>query len=170
MLRLRQYKKCDAAAIVSWIGSRRVFRMWSADRYDHYPITADDLNAHYEGFAYADNFYEMTAFDEPGPVGHMILRFTDEEKQTVHFGFVIVDDKKRGRGYGSEMLRLAIRYAFDILRARRITLGVFTENTGAARCYQALGFRSTGEEESCEVDGETWVFCEMELLPGGISG
>jgi hypothetical protein len=27
-----------------------------------------------------DNFYPMTAFDENGIIGHLIMRFTDEEK------------------------------------------------------------------------------------------
>lgn len=47
----------------------------------------------------------LTAFDESGVVGHLILRFTDEEQQTIRFGFVIVDDAKRGKGYGKEMYR-----------------------------------------------------------------
>ena len=66
MLRLRPYKACDAETIVSWIGDEVSFRKWCADRYDHYPITADDMNRHYDAFAYSDNFYEMTAFDETG--------------------------------------------------------------------------------------------------------
>ena len=165
MLRLRPYKKCDAGTVVSWLKDETTFRMWSADRYDHYPITAEDLNAHYEGFAYSDHFYEMTAFDETGVVGHMILRFTDPEKKSVRFGFVSVDDAKRGKGYGKQMLRLAIRYAFDILRAERITLGVFEGNESAFRCYRALGFRETGELESCMISGKEWIFREMEL-PG----
>ena len=29
----------------------------------------------------SDTFFQMTAFDETGVVGHLIMRFTDEEKQ-----------------------------------------------------------------------------------------
>lgn len=43
MLRLRPYKACDAAAITKWIKSEYAFRQWSADRYEHYPITSDDM-------------------------------------------------------------------------------------------------------------------------------
>ena len=59
----------------------------------------------------------------------------------MRFGFVIVDSSKRGKGYGKGMLELAIRYAFDILKAERITLGVFENNAPAYRCYKAVGFR-----------------------------
>ena len=165
MLRLRPYKACDASVIVSWIGDETAFRKWCADRYESYPITAEDMNSHYDAMAYSDSFYEMTAFDESGAVGHLILRFTDEEKKVLRFGFVIVDDQKRGKGYGREMLRLAIKYAFDILKAEKITLGVFENNDSAYWCYRAAGFRdvSQGAPEYYPVFGELWKCLELEL-------
>lgn len=81
MLRLRPYKACDAQTIVSWIGDEISFRKWCADRFDSYPITAEDLNGHYDGFAYTDSYYPMTAFDENGVAGHLIMRFLDEQKK-----------------------------------------------------------------------------------------
>ena len=51
-----------------------------------------------------DNFYPMTAFDETGIAGHLIMRFTDAEKTVLRFGFVIVDEAKRGRGYGKALM------------------------------------------------------------------
>ena len=165
MLRLRPYKACDAQAIVSWIGDETMFRKWCADRFESYPITAEDLNRQYDGLADSDSFYEMTAFDESGVTGHMIMRFTDEEKTVLRFGFVIVDDRKRGRGYGREMLELAVRYAFDILKADKITLGVFENNEPAYRCYRAAGFREkdAGEAEYYHIGNETWKCVEMEM-------
>ena len=165
MLRLRPYKACDAAAIVSWIGDEVSFRKWCADRYDHYPITADDMNRHYDAFSDSDSFFPMTAFDETGVVGHMIMRFTDEKKSVLRFGFVIVDDKKRGMGYGKQMLELAIKYAFEILRVDKITLGVFENNEAAYWCYKAAGFHEapTGEARFCRFFGEDWKCLELEM-------
>lgn len=40
----------------------------------------------------------MTAFGETGVVDHLIMRFTDKEKQTWQFGFIIGDSEKRGEG------------------------------------------------------------------------
>ena len=85
MLRLRPYKNCDAEAIVSWLGDEHAFRKWCADRFDRYPITPADLNAHYAAQADSDSFYEMTAFDESGIVGHLIMRFTDSGKTILRF-------------------------------------------------------------------------------------
>ena len=165
MLRLRPYKACDAETIISWIGDETAFRKWCADRYDSYPVTAEDMNRHYDEAAYSDSFYEMTAFDDTGVVGHLIMRFTDEEKKILRFGFVIVDDKKRGKGYGKEMLQLAARYAFDILKVEKITLGVFENNESAYWCYRAAGFRDVElpVPEFYPIFGEQWKCLELEL-------
>ena len=45
---------------------------------------------------------------ENGVVGHLIMRYTDEKQTVLRLGFVIVDDSKRGLGYGKEMLRLML--------------------------------------------------------------
>ena len=165
MLRLRPYKACDADTIVTWIGDEIAFRKWCADRYDHYPISADDINDHYDAVKNDENFYQFTAFDETGIVGHLIMRFTDEEKKILRFGFVIVDPEKRGRGYGKKMLELAIRYAFEILKTEKITLAAFDNNPDAIRCYKSVGFKEITPEKERPflVLGEEWKRVEMEI-------
>ena len=161
MIRLRQYEASDAQTILSWIHDEVSFRKWCADRYDHYPISADDMNKQY-GSADQDRFFPMTAVDESGIVGHMIMRYTDDNKHTIRFGFVIVDDRKRGRGYGKRMLEAAVSYALDNFGVKRITLGVFNNNDAAYRCYLSAGFREIGRDSVFRVFGEEWKCIEME--------
>ena len=170
MLRLRPYKACDAAAIVSWSEDEAAFRRWSADRFPAYPITAEDLNRHYDAMAESDSFFAFTAFDDSGPVGHLIMRFINDEKTALRFGFVIVDPRKRGQGYGREMLNLAVRYAFDCLKTEKITLGVFENNAPAYRCYRAAGFRETPccEASRYHIGNEEWKCIEMEQTKGEV--
>ncbi len=166
MIRLRQYKPCDAKAIVSWIKDEEALRKWGSDRFGDFPITADDINEKYSDnngdCIEEDNFYPVTAFDECGIVGSMIMRFTDNEKNVLRFGFVIVDDTKRGKGYGKEMLRLSIKYAFEIFGARKITIGVFDNNPSALHCYKSVGFKEVGEE-FYNIMGEKWRCVELEM-------
>ncbi|MHC6178439.1 GNAT family N-acetyltransferase [Clostridium sp. JNZ X4-2] len=166
MLRLRSYKKCDAKYIVNWIKDEVSFRKWCADRYDKYPITSEDMNRYYDDVANADNFYEMTAFDETGIVGHLIMRFIDEDKSILRFGFVIVDDTKRGQGCGKEMLQLALKYAFEILKVNKVRLGVFENNQPAYYCYKAVGFKDVpiNEVEYYHVLNEDWKCLELEMV------
>ena len=144
-MRLRPYKPCDAERILSWIRDEETFRRWSTDRYDHYPITAADINHKYMecngDCPEPDNFYPLMAIKDGQSVGHLILRYTDPEKSILRIGFVIVDDTKRGAGYGKEMLRMALKYAFEIMQAKKVTIGVLENNPGAYHCYKAAGFR-----------------------------
>ena len=166
-LRLRPYKPCDADYIVSWIKDEDALRKWSSDRFGDYPITSEDINNKYINnngdCIEADNFYPFIAFDDEGVVGHLILRYTDDKKKVIRFGFVIVDDTKRGKGYGKQMLTLTAKYAFDILGAEKITLGVFDNNESAYYAYKAAGFVETGEEMFCELFGQQWRIIEMEM-------
>ena len=141
------------------------FRKWSADRFEAWPITAEDLRRHYDAMADSDSFYEFTAFDETGIVGHLIMRFTDGEKKELRFGFVIVDSQRRGLGYGKAMLKMAIQYGFTMLGAERITLGVFENNEPAYRCYLAVGFREEAQTEPkvFHVLNEDWTCRELAL-------
>lgn len=168
-LSIRPYKPQDAETIVSWIKDERALRKWSSDRYGAYPITAEDINYKYlkcnGDCEEPDNFYPMTAVDANGPVGHLILRYTDKEKTIIRLGFIIVDDSKRGIGYGKRMIQMAMQYAFDMLKAEKITLGVFDNNPSAYYCYKAAGFKEIPMKKDIvfEILGEKWKCIELEV-------
>lgn len=171
-MKLRPYKPQDAATIISWIKDERALRLWSSDRYGAYPVTAEDMNYKYMecngDCEEPDNFYPLTAVCEEGIVGHLILRYTDATQKVLRIGFVIVDDSKRGCGYGKRMIQMAIRYAFDMLQAEKVTLGVFENNPSAYYCYKAAGFEEIEMEEKiiCEILGEQWNCIELEVNRG----
>ena len=95
----------------------------------------------------------------------MILRYTDKEQSIFRIGFVIVDDSKRGMGYGKKMIQMAINYAFDMLKAKKVTIGVFENNPEAYYCYKAAGFQEIEMEEELifEILGERWKCIELEI-------
>lgn len=165
MLRLRPYIPSDAQTILSWIHDETSFHKWCADKYDRYPIEPEVMNRAYAAASESGAFFPMTAFDDDGVRGHLILRYPDADRSVVRFGFVIVDDAARGTGCGREMLSLALRYAFSVLLSRKVTLGVFADNEPAARCYRAVGFTDIPRPEAkyFHVMGEDWECLEMEM-------
>jgi RimJ/RimL family protein N-acetyltransferase len=60
-------------------------------------------------------------------------------------GISIGDRAFQSQGYGSEAVRLMVRYGFEELNLNRISLWVFAHNLRAIRCYQKAGF----VHESC---------------------
>ena len=56
----------------------------------------------------------------------------------------------------TELIRLALRYAFEILKADRVTLGVFDNNLPAYRCYKSAGFKDSEKEGAeCMLMGDS---------------
>ena len=100
---------------------RGLFR--ETNSYWAYQFSAEDMNRKYidknGDCEEADNFYPLTAFDESGIVGHLILRYMGAEKKEMRIGFVIVDDTKRGKGYGREMIQLAL-YRHGVLEGESL--------------------------------------------------
>jgi len=158
MMKLRPFSINDAKTILSWCKDKHAFRLWSADRYKDFPAQPKEMQKQYDG----DNMFPLTAVVGEEIVGHILLRFPSKDKSLIRFGFVIVDDSKRGNGYGKQLLRLAIDYAQQELGAQKITLGVFCDNLSAIECYKSVGFRIIGED-AYAIDGEEWKGIEMEL-------
>ena len=162
-LRLRPYKPCDAETIAGWIGDEETFLRWGGDRFGPFPVTAAMIDEKYRlhngDCAEPDNFYPWVAVDDRrGVVGHFIMRFLHGDRRLLRFGWVVVDGSVRGAGYGTRMLRLGLRCAFDVLGADRVTIGVYENNAPAHRCYRKAGF---ADRET--VEGKPWNIIEMEI-------
>jgi RimJ/RimL family protein N-acetyltransferase len=163
MLRLRPYKSCDAQVIEKWIRDEEVFLKWGGTLFGEFPITADIIDEKYMkkngDCTEPDNFYPWVAYDETKVVGHFIMRYLHGDNKILRFGWVIVDDSIRGKGYGKEMLTLGLKYAFEFLQADKVTIGVYENNDIAHDCYKAIGFKDTSVTEK-----KPFNVIEMEIL------
>ena len=158
MLRIRPYNKDDAATIISWSRDERSFYRWSAGVMGDYPITPKE-------FSFVDSLMAFTALDEDKPTGFFTLRNPGGTANELRIGFIILDPEAIGCGKGKEMLKLALKYAFEICGAERVSLGVFENNEQAYHCYKAAGFKDVplAEPETYRVLGEEWRCREMAI-------
>lgn len=158
MLRLRPFNADDTDRILSWSNNEKAFYKWSAGVMGEYPITR-------EQFSFVNNLMAFTAIDDNEVVGFFTMRRPTESFDELRFGFVIVDPEKRGKGYGKGMLRLGVKYAKEIFKAKKVSLGVFENNESAYYCYKAVGFKDVTleETETYSVLGEIWNCLELEM-------
>ncbi len=158
MLRLRPYNTEDAEKILSWSSEEKAFYKWSAGVLGEYPITKEQLS-------FVNNLMAFTAIDDDEVVGFFTIRRPSSSFDELRFGFVVVDPKKRGKGYGKEMLSLGVKFAKEIFKAKKVSLGVFENNESAYYCYKAVGFNDVVLEqtEKYTVLGETWNCLELEM-------
>ncbi|NLJ30714.1 MAG: GNAT family N-acetyltransferase [Clostridiales bacterium] len=173
MIRLRPYKASDAGYLLNWVDGERCFAMWCAGKFT-YPLTAEQLEKYRKTYEQDEHSWIFSALDENGtPVGHFFLRGADYQKQSVHLGFIVVDPRRRGQGCGKEMVTLAVKYAFEILKMNRVTLKVFENNPAAHACYLASGFREEAYRSGdFPYKDETWGRYDMVIeriaeSPGG---
>lgn len=156
VLRIRPYKREDCDVILSWSRYEKAFYQWSAGVLGEYPITEKQ-------FEFVEKLMPFTAFDDDGIVGFFTLRNPGKSFDELRFGFVIIKPDRRGKGYGKEMLRLGVKFAFDIYGAGRVSLGVFENNLSAYYCYKAAGFQDKVLEktETYHILGEDWKCKEL---------
>jgi len=70
-----------------------------------------------------------------------------------------------GKGYGTDAMRLALRYAFDELNLHRVSLSVFEYNPRAIRSYEKAGFVVEGRaRQFLNRDGRRWDLIYMGIL------
>lgn len=161
---LRAYTREDSPVIAGWVRTEEELYRWSSDRYGFFPLLPYSIDENYIPQLQTGRFIPLTSVDEEGrPVGHLIIRYPNEnDDSSVRFGFVIVDPEIRGKGYGRELLRLAIDYVRNNLTATRIDLGVFVNNPKARRCYESVGFTEYGAHVIDTPFGP-WDCIDMEM-------
>jgi len=70
-----------------------------------------------------------------------------------------------GRGYGTDAMRVALRYGFAELNLERVTLTAFAHNGRAIRAYEKAGFVREGLEREClRRDGERYGHVHMGIV------
>ena len=79
----------------------------------------------------------------------------------------IGSDDDRGRGYGSEAVRLATDFAFRDRNLQRVWLRVFSDNVRAIRAYEKAGLQEEGIlRRACFIDGRWRDEVIMAVLAG----
>lgn len=77
-------------------------------------------------------------------IGFISLWVTTWSHGDAELGIGIGDRECWGKGYGTDAMRLILRYGFMEMNLSRITLGVFDYNARAIRSYEKTGFTLEG--------------------------
>lgn len=98
-------------------------------------------------------------------IGYVCLKGIDDARASTELGIAIMEKEYRSLGYGTEALRLAIRYAFEELGLDLVALTVYPDNTRAIRAYEKTGLGRTRilEKAWLQPDGDYVDILLMEL-------
>ena len=168
-MRLRPYIPLkDYKYIQNWISDERVHALWCANLIP-YPMTSEELQSVLDNDALDWGGCAYVATEDDGKLIGFFVLAVNVVNNTGFLKFVIIDNELRGKGYGTQMIKLLLRYAFDIARVSSVQLNVFDANINAKKCYLKAGFM----EDNISADAftfmnESWGRCHMVVSKDGV--
>lgn len=83
---------------------------------------------------------------EDRPIGEVQLKQIDQDKKECTLSIHMQNDDVKGRGYGTDAERQAIRYAFDELGMKAVNADTAIKNVRSQHILDKLGFKLIKEE------------------------
>lgn len=83
---------------------------------------------------------------EDRPIGEVQLKQIDQDKKECTLSIHMQNDDVKGRGYGTDAERQAIRYAFDELGMKAVNADTVIKNVRSQHILDKLGFKLIKEE------------------------
>jgi diamine N-acetyltransferase len=126
---------------------------------DPHPVTAEAIAAAWEPLLRGEraDWLGFAIYTLPNlePIGHANLRDFSNTHGTAEIGITLGEVTERGKGYGSEAVRLLLDYAFQHLHVWNVWLDTAAYNHRAIRAYENAGFREIGRRRGARVSGGT---------------
>jgi RimJ/RimL family protein N-acetyltransferase len=88
--------------------------------------------------------FGMRVLEDDRLIGVLSLEGFDWAARNAWLSIGIGERSQWGKGYGTDAMRIILRYAFHTLNLNRVTLTVFEENPRAQHCYEKCGFQEEG--------------------------
>jgi RimJ/RimL family protein N-acetyltransferase len=146
----------------AWINDLAVTRFLRS-----WPMSLDQEFEWYEGMSKKNDMAFFTIYELPShrPVGGVDLHAIDMRNRTAGLGIMIGERDARGRGLGTEAVRLICDYGFHVLELHSIMLITFGWNIAGQRAYAKAGFREFGRRRQARYfDGRYWDDIYYDLL------
>ena len=131
------------------------------------PMTWEAEEAWFNRASTSDRDVPFTIYERASwrPIGNTALHGVDYRNRIAEFGILIGEADARGKGYGTETLRLMLDYAFTALGLNNVMLRVFEYNLAAQRAYQKAGMREFGRRRQAQMmGGKLWDVIYMDCV------
>ncbi len=128
------------------------------------PKTKDQWAA--EGSAGSNSVYfRLRTLETDELIGFAAIHGIEWNNRAGLLAIGIGQSAHRNKGYGSDALKLILRYAFHELNLDRVGLDVIEYNKGGIRAYEKVGFQLEGRKRSMVYrDGKRYDVLIMGIL------
>jgi RimJ/RimL family protein N-acetyltransferase len=144
LVRLAAPRDDDAQAFARWSQDADYLRAVDTD-YAR-PISPEVAARRFSGSESDPNTvaFRIRTLDDDRLIGFVALHSIEWNNRAALLAIGIGEREYRGKGYGSETLRLVLRHAFGELNLLRVGLDVISNNAAAIRAYERTGFVHEG--------------------------
>jgi len=159
MINIRKMNEEDIPVVVSFLdGTTEDFlHQWGGGRWYDYPVTAAQMTKLFH--TKNENTLYFLILDDEEIIGSFEIDYIDWEKRYCSVCRYLIKDGCRSRGYGTQALKIIVKYLFNEFNMVKVTLSVYDFNVGAYKCYLKVGFK----EYNRSVRDNGWVAIEMEI-------
>jgi len=112
-----------------------------------------------------DFLFMIRTLESEEAVGFIELDGVHWSQGDAYVGIGIGERENWSKGYGTDAMKVVLRFAFDELNLHRVSLNVFEYNQRAIRSYEKVGFVVEGRErEFLRRAGQCWDMIFMGIL------
>ncbi|NWG05749.1 MAG: GNAT family N-acetyltransferase [Chloroflexi bacterium] len=136
---------------VARMASAKNAQTWLEKELDEQPV-----NLHWFG---------IRKLDDDMLLGDIDLYVYNWSARDAFVGLGIGEREFWGKGYGTDVMKVILRYGFTEVNLKRVTLIVFEYNPRAIRSYEKAGFRHEGRMRGVlNKEGRRWDMLTMGIL------
>ncbi|PWB73722.1 MAG: GNAT family N-acetyltransferase [Anaerolineales bacterium] len=111
------------------------------------------------------HWFSIRKLDDDRLLGDIDLYVNNWPGREAFVGLGIGEREFWGRGYGTDVMKVILRYGFTEVNLNRVTLVVFEYNPRAIRSYEKAGFRHEGRmRKVLNREGRRWDMLTMGIL------
>ena len=130
-------------------------------------LTLEEEYAWYESQLQSPSIRHFTIYALPDyqPIGTVNLHQINPRHHKANLGIMIGEPAMRGRGFGTEAVRLIADFGFHAMGLHSIWLTTYEFNIAGQKAYERAGFTEVGRRRQCRyLNGRFWDEIHYDLL------
>ena len=168
MIVLQDFTNDDFDQLIQWIPNQELLHKWCGSLFS-YPLKHSSLNWYIKESnqpGTSDAFiYKAVNMVNNQTIGHISLGGISWKNKSARITRVLVGDEYQGKGFCCAMTKAVIDVGFETLDLHRISLGVYSSNDAALKCYKKAGMMQEGVHRDVFLyKGQYWSMIEMSIL------
>jgi len=115
-----------------------------------YTYRREKVDALFDLRAEEENSIAFAVLADQAVIGELGLRKIDRKEKSCELSIHMQNDSVKNKGYGTAAERLAVEYAFFVLKLERVWAETLEKNKRSQHILEKLGFRYQSGEKGCQ--------------------